>query len=236
MALAEVHRSRDWNWSGAEDAYRCALMFNPNNEGARRLYGVFLSAQRQTGAAATMTDRACELDPLCLVTNTSAAWVRYVDGHYDDVVERCRHTIDMDAGFLAPHRLLAAARLQMGDVGGSIQYLDSVPAILRDPTSLAWLAHALGVNGDRDRAARILSTLNDWARDRYVSPYHRAIGHAGLEDFDATFALLSRACDDRDPALMHLASEPRFDAIRRDARYAAVIGRIGVDRESAVHA
>ena len=236
VALAEVRRSRDWNWEGAEDAYRRALMFNPSNEGARRLYGVFLSARRQTDAAAMMTDRACELDPLCLVANTSAAWVRYVGGHYDDVVERCRHTIDMDADFLAPHRLLAAARLQMGDVDASIQHLDSVPAVRTDPTSLAWLAHALGVKGDRDRATHILCQLDELAQERYVSSYHRAIGHAGLGDFDATFARLSRACDERDPSLMHLASEPRFDAIRSDARYAAVMGRLGLDRETAVHA
>ena len=236
VALAEVRRSRDWDWDGAEDAYRRALMFNPNNEGALRLYGVFLSARRQPDAAATMTDRACELDPLCLVANTSAAWVRYVGGRYEDVVELCRHTIDMDAGFLAPHRLLAAARLQMGDVGGSIQHLDSVPAVRTDATSLAWLAHALGVKGDRHRATSILCQLDEWAQERYVSPYHRALGHAGLGDFDATFAMLSRACDERDPAVMHVASEPRFAAIRPDARYAAVIERLGLGMETAAHA
>ena len=134
-------------------------MFNPSNEGARRLYGVFLAArgQNRRGRAA-MTDRACELDPLCLVASTSAAWVRYVGGHYDDVVERCRHTIDMDADFLAPHRLLAAARLQMGEREREASGI-STRCRARgtwDPTSLAWLAHALGVKGDRDRATDIL--------------------------------------------------------------------------------
>lgn len=236
VALAEVRRSRDWDWGGAEDAYRRALMFNPSHEGARRLYGVFLGAQGQPDAAAAMTERACELDPLCLVANTSAAWVSYVGGHYDDVVERCRHTIDMDAGYLASHRLLAAARLQMGEVGASIQYLDSVPAVRTDQTSLAWLAHALAVKGDRDRAQNILCQLDELALERYVSSYHRALAHTGLGDFDAAFGLLVRACDERDPWLMHLASEPRFEPIRSDARYAAVIGRLGLSLETVAHA
>ncbi len=236
VALAEVRRCRDWDWDGAEEAYRRALMFNPSNEGARRLYGVLLGARRQHDAAASMTDRACELDPLCLVAGTSAAWVRYVGGHYGAVVELCRHTIDMDAAFLAPHRLLAAARLQMGDVNASIQYLDSVPAVRTDPMSLAWLAHALGVKGDRDRATNILCQLDELAQERYVSPYHRALGHVGLGDFDTTFAMLSRACEERDPSLMHVNSEPRFDAIRSDARYTAVVGRLGLGLETAAHA
>ena len=236
VALAEVRRSRDWDWNGAEDSYRRALMFNPSSEGARRLYGVFLAARHQTDAALTMADRACELDPLCLVANTSAAWVRYIGGRYDEVVERCRHTIDMDADFVVPHRLLAAARLQMGEVDASIQYLDSVPAVQKDPTSVAWLAHALGVKGDRDRATNLLCQLDELAEQRYVSPYHRALAHAGLGNFDATFAMLALACDDRDPSLLHLASEPRFDVIRSDALYVAILGRLGFDVEIAAHA
>jgi len=152
------------------------------------------------------------------------------------VVERCRHTIDMDANFLAPHRLLAAARLQMGDVNGSVQYLDSVPAAQADPTSLAWLAHALGVKGERGRATNILCHLDELAQERYVSFYHRALAHTGIGDFDAAFAMLTRACDERDPWLMHLASEPRFAPIWSDARYTAVISRLGLNQEAIAHA
>src|SRR5262249_12240250 len=65
VALAEVRRSRDWDWNGADEAYRRAMAINPSHEGAVRLYGVFLGARRQTAQAAAMTDRACVLDPLC---------------------------------------------------------------------------------------------------------------------------------------------------------------------------
>ena len=236
VALAEVRRSRDWDWDGAEEVYRRAMSFNPSNEAARRLYGLLLGARRQHEAAMAMTDRAFELDPLCLTAGTSAAWARYVAGQYDDVIERCRHTIDMDPSYVAPHRLLAAARLQTGDVNGSVQYLSSLASTRTDPTSLAWLAHALGVKGDRDRAVDILCQLDELAQERYVSSYHRALALAGLGDFDATFAQLSRACDQRDPALMHLASEPRFATIRSDARYAAVAQRLGLTMETTAHA
>jgi TolB-like protein/tetratricopeptide (TPR) repeat protein len=196
------------------EVYRRALSFNPSNEAARRLYGLLLGARRQFDAAVAMTDRALELDPLCLTAGTSAAWVRYVAGDYDDVIERCRHTIDMDPAYLAPHRLLAAARLQAGDVNGCIQHLDSLPAARTDPVALAWLAHALGVKGDRDRAVNILCHLDELAQDRYVSSYHRALAHAGLGDLDATFTRRARA-GERDPAIMHLVSEPRFDTVRQ---------------------
>jgi len=235
VALAEVRRSRDWNWDGAEDAYRRALTINPNNEGARRLYGVFLASRRQPSQAAAMTDRACELDPLCLVANTSAAWVRYVSGDYEGAIERCKHTIDMEADFAAPHRLLAASRLQMGDVDGGIRHIESVPSVLHDPTTMAWLAHAFGVRGDRGSATSLLRQLDDVGRTRYVSNYHRALAWTGLREFDTAFGLLARACDERDPALMLLPTEPRFAALRAEAPYGAMAARLHLDLETTVH-
>jgi TolB-like protein/Tfp pilus assembly protein PilF len=235
IALAEVRRSRDWNWDGAQEAYRRALAINPSNEGALRLYGVFLAARRQMAQATAMTDRARELDPLCLVTNTSAAWVRYVSGRYDEVIELCRHTIDMEASYPAPHRLLAAATLQRGDVDGSVRYLDSSPCAHHDPTTRAWLAHATAVQGDRARAMQILGELDAMSRTQFVSAYHRALGWTGLGDFDAAFALLCEACETRDPSLMHVASEPRFAPLRSDLRYAALTARLGLPVEHVAH-
>jgi TolB-like protein/Tfp pilus assembly protein PilF len=222
IALAEVRRSRDWNWEGAEEAYRRALSINPSHEAALRLYGLFLGAWGHIDQAIAMTDRACEIDPLCLVAHTCAAWVRFVGRNFEDAIERCLHTIDMEPDFLPAHRLLAAARLQTGAVDESIEYLESLPSVRHDPTSLAWLAHAVAVRGDCTRAKSLLRQLDELSAARYVSPYHRAIGWAGIGDFDTAFGLLSSAYDDRDPSLMHVASEPRFDALRADARYAHV--------------
>ena len=234
-ALAEVRRARDWNWDGADEAFRRALTINPSNEGARRLYGVFLASRGQTSQGAVMTDIACELDPLCLVSNTGAAWVRYVTGDYAEVIDRCRHTIDMAVDFPAPHRLLAAAYVQLGDATAGVRHLESAASTHWEPPTLACLAHAAAVSGDQPRALNILGKLEEMSRSRYVSRYHWALGWAGLKDLDKAFAMLSCACDDRDPALMLLNTEPRFEALRQDPRYTALAGRLGFDREMTVH-
>ena len=234
-ALAEVRRSRDWDWYGADEAFRRALTINPSNEGARRLYGVFLASRGQTRKAAAMTDIACELDPLCLVSNTGAAWVRYVTGDYAEVVDRCRHTIDMAADFPAPHRLLAAALVQMGDAKAGVRHFESAPSTHGDPPTLAWFAHAAAVSGDTPRALAMLDRLEAMSLERYVSRYHWALAWTGVGDADKAFAKLSCACDERDPALMLLHTEPRFEALRADPRYASIAARLGLNPEAAAH-
>jgi hypothetical protein len=73
------------------------------------------------------------------------------------------------------------------------------------------------------------------ARQRYVSRYHWALACAGAGDFDQAFMKLAGACEDRDPALMLLNTDPRFAGVRKDDRYAAVSARLGFDREITVH-
>ena len=141
----------------------------------------------------------------------------------------------MEADFPAAHRLLAAAYVQMGDAKAGVRHLESVPPIHWEPPTLACLAHAAGVMGDRSRALDILGEIETISRKRYVSRYHWAIAWTGVSDFDKAFATLSCACDERDPALMLLTTEPRFNVLRGDPRYAAVIERLGLDRENTVH-
>src|SRR5206468_2008286 len=127
------------------------------------------------------------LDPLCLVSNTGAAWVRFVTGDYAEVIDRCRHTIDMAASFPAPHRLLAAALVQMGDARGAVRHLESAPSTHWEPPTLAWFAHAIAVSGDCTRARGIIDRLEAMSPERYISRYHVALAWTGVGDIDKAF-------------------------------------------------
>ena len=77
LALAEIRRTLEWNWRMAEDEYRTAIALSPSCESAHRFYAQFLAAMSRFGEAKAEADRACDVDPFCLVVTTSAAWVRY---------------------------------------------------------------------------------------------------------------------------------------------------------------
>ena len=59
---------------------------------------------------------------------------------------------------------------------------------------------------------------------------HLAIAITGLGDFDEAFAALDQAWLDRDPALATLDAEPRFEPLRSDQRYRAIVDRIKIPR------
>ena len=228
LALGEVRRMLQWDARAARSAYSQAIVLNPSYETAHRAYAAMLTSLGRHAQAIRESDRACELDPLCLAVNTTAAWVRFAAGDYAGAIDQCRHTIDLDERYPAAWRLLGAAYLQLGDEKEALRVLELACTGEMDPVATAWLTHARAVLGDRASAAGLLTKLERLARQRYVPAYHLALAHTGLGDIESAFAALRQGMEDRDPALPNLAVDPRFAPLRGDRRFDQLVTRLGI--------
>jgi TolB-like protein/tetratricopeptide (TPR) repeat protein len=228
VALAEVRKSLEWNWPLAETTYRTAIALSPSCETAHRSLGALLASLSRFAEAKAEADRACDLDPLCLTVNTSAAWVRYSAGEFDETIDRCQYTLDMDPGFTPARRLLGAAYLAAGRTEQALVELEAAATPEAGALSLAWLAHAQAIGGRQNEARAGVAHLDALARKTYVPPYHLAIAHAGLGDRDSAFALLTKALTNRDPAVTSVGVEPRFEPLWRDKRYNDLMAQLGI--------
>jgi TolB-like protein/tetratricopeptide (TPR) repeat protein len=228
LAMGDACRMLDWDWAAAEAGYLHAIALNPSYESAHRAYAVMLGTVGRHAEAVRESERACELDPLCLVVGTSAAWVRYAAGDYVASIEHSRNTVDMDPEFVPARRLLGAACLQAGRDAEALAELELVAGFGSDPVVLTWLAHAKAISGARREAAALIARARALESERYVSGYHLAIAYAGVGDLDAAFDSLDRASLDRDPALPGIAVEPRLQPLREDARFQDLLARLGL--------
>jgi TolB-like protein/Tfp pilus assembly protein PilF len=227
LALAEIRRILEWNWRTAEDEYRTAIALSPSCETAHRFYAQFLAAMSRFGEAKAEADRACDVDPFCLVVMTSAAWVRYTAGEFTTAIDRVRHVLDMDGSYIPARRLLGVSLLGAGRPNEALVELAAAAGHGgSEPVSLAWLAHAKALGGAREEAGAIVAKLESELRNAYVPGYHLALAHTGLGNRDAAFALLEKACAEREPAVINLNVEPRFEPLRRDSRYSALLQRL----------
>lgn len=231
LALAETQRMLDFDWVGAEASYLRALALNPSSESAHRAYALLLSALGRHREAVRESDRAIELDPLCLVVGGAAAWVAYAAGDYTAAIEIARNTIDMDPEFVRARRVLAAAYLQSGRIGEAVAELETSAALTDHPVLLGWLAHARAITGRTFEAETILARM--LTQDGYRQHYALAVAYIGLGRIDEAFEALDVACLDRDPLLTHVAVEPRFDHLRGDPRFGALLTRMGLSTSPA---
>ena len=97
------------------------------------------------------------------------------------------------------------------------------------PFTLGFLAYACGRAGRRDDARRLLDRAGGLAREGYVPPTTFALGHIGLDEWDAAFEWMDRAIETRDPIIMPIKSYPFLDPVRGDARYRALLHKMHLD-------
>src|SRR6185369_4914442 len=90
----------------------------------------------------------------------------------------------------------------------------------------AGLANALVVAGRTDEARAMLAELSRRREERYVSPWALASIHAGLGEGDEALHWLERAFDERDSSLVWLKVHPRFDQLRGEPRFEALLARL----------
>ena len=227
LAVANIRAMLDWDWEAAEAGFRQSIALNPSSDGAHRWYGILLAGLGRSSEAVRESQRASELDPLCLVVGTSNAWTRYMAGDYEGAINVCRYVMDMQRHFTPAWRVLGASLIQMGCVAEGVAELEAAGAIApTDPVLLAWLAHAKAVRGECGLARTILAALEGMRHERFVPAYHVALAHVGLGNADEAFRQLDAACEQRDPALVNVSRDPRFEPIRSDGRFAGLLSRL----------
>ena len=72
----------------------------------------------------------------------------------------------------------------------------------------------------------MLEKLSQRTAAEYVPPFCVALVHTGLGDLDQALHWLERACEERSHWLIYLKAWPLFDALRSDARFTSLLGRI----------
>lgn len=242
IATGDVHRILEWDWARAEESYTAALAFNPSSATAYRRLSLMLAALGRVDEAEKAAGRVLELDPLCLVVGSATAWSSYLGGAYELCVERSRSVLDLDPRFGQARRVLSAGLLALGRV-------DEAVSVLADPhasgdgmwVSSLWLAHALGASGRVNEASALIQQALSDDSHSYVPGFHSAVAHVGIGRLDAALTALEAAAEQRDPALIQMAADPRLRPLHREPRFLALVRRLNLpltilDRTSAAFA
>jgi DNA-binding winged helix-turn-helix (wHTH) protein/TolB-like protein/Flp pilus assembly protein TadD len=229
IALAHVRCWYDWDWSGAESEFKRAIQLSLNNPMATQYYASYLIAMGRHKEAVSEIKQAQRLAPLSLNINVQVARILYFAREYDEAIEQCLKTLDMDPNYGGASLFLGRVYKQKGMYKEALAELEKARDLMRDsPEVLSFIGYTYAVSGRRVEALKKLQELKGRSNQRYVSPYHIAMVYAGLGEQDEAFEWLEKAYEDREGRMTILKFAPEFDGLRTDSRYTDLMRRIGL--------
>ena len=235
-SLAEAHTSRgcvcmlyDWDWPSAEQEFLRAIQLKERYGTAHFWYACYLWAMGRTAESVNQASRAQALAPLSPVANANLGWALYFGRRYDDAITQCSKALELDAHYVMMHTVLGQAYLAMSRYEEAIGALQSAVGFSGGAAfTTCALGYAYGKGGKRREAEKILQDLLQPTGAEYVSPFCVALVHTGLGDEDQALAWLDRAYEERSHWLVYAKVWPLLDDLRSNARFAALIGKVGL--------
>ncbi|MDQ3697293.1 MAG: tetratricopeptide repeat-containing serine/threonine-protein kinase [Gemmatimonadota bacterium] len=227
-ALGTVLMAYEWDFAGAERAFRRALALTPNDPLAHAYVSTVLvrTTGREQPALAEI-QKAIELDPMN---------VRYVAGlagtlvwlrRYDEALEAGRRALALDPGVGGLYIVMGEAYLANEMPADALLMFQRAQELgyVRSPEAIA---RAFAALGRHDESRRIVEDLERVVLSRYVRPEYMARVYVSLGDKEKAFAWLDSAYAARSAGLTWLKVHPGYDPLRADPRFTRLMTKVGL--------
>ncbi len=237
--IAETHAAigaiaffYDWDWSTARREVDHVISLRPETTEPYACTLHYSDALGQPDEAVQKVRVVNEEHPTSLIISSEIACASYYARRFDQAIIESQKTIEMDPTFAPSYYNLGRALGQKG------MYDQAIPALakaanLLDGNShvLAELSYIYAVSGHKDEAKKAANDLDAIAARRYVDPYLRAVIAIGMGDRPRALALLNDAYAGRSVWMPWLKVEPKFDSLRDEPKFQALIAKMNFQIE-----
>jgi len=226
--LGEVKLTYDWDWKGAEADYRKAIALNPNDPIAHAYYGSYLNVVGRSDEGLQETIRAKELNPLDLAISVMLANKYFYRRDYDKSEALVREILSVDSAYAVRYSLLARIGFAKGRFDEAASLYGKGIA-LGDDIAGEGLGASLALSGQTGEARTVLADLIRQSDSGSQTQVSIAATYLALGERDSTIYWLDKAYELRDSYLPWVRLLPMFDGIRSDARYVALMKKMGLE-------
>jgi TolB-like protein/Flp pilus assembly protein TadD len=222
--LGGVLTSASMDFAGARQAYARALATGSGSADILTRYGQFSYEVGDFDRGLPAVRRAAQLDPLNPRVFRSLGYALIAARLYGEGIAAMRQALALKPSAEGAHAAIGDALLLQGDARGALDEYGREP--------LAWLgeagkAMAYKRLGDGAAASAAFKALASQANG--VTLYQQAQVLAQWGESDRAIATLLAAQKAGDGGVVLVKTDPMMDPLRGDARFAALVKRLGLD-------
>ncbi len=219
-SLANLKFYNDWDWAGAEAAFKRALELDPGGLDVHRSYGHLLMCLGRHDEAVREGQIAAQLDPLSSETQTALGRFLYRARRYEEALLHLQRAIEREPRSIGANYRLGDVYVQLRRYAEAIAVFEKGRALTRaDSTFQAAIVRVYALTGRQQEARQMISGLK-------VEPGAMAEVYTALGDKDEAFRILARAIDERNSLLVTLKEDPTLDNLHSDPRWKELLRRM----------
>jgi len=254
-SAAYLSSNFDRNWQKAEREYRRAIELNPNYMQAHFWLASLLSKTGRFDEAILQIKQAQKIDPLSIPSNRALAKILYLARRYDEAIKKCYEILEINPNFGPANGLLgmiyrdkkmykealqevnkliefSIAEYNPPEQNGKKPLSPSQKQLIfaeSDPEATALAGQVYALNGEKNKALKVIKWLEDLSALRYVEPHAIALVYAGLGNKDKAFEYLEKSIADSSAILTYFKVWSFLDPLRSDPRFDDLLQRIGFE-------
>lgn len=217
----------EWNWAASEAELKRAIELDPKNADAHNFYAHLLSNTGRHEEALAEAKLSRELDPLNLRACALEGQFLIHAGQVDAGIARLNALLDLDPNHWMVHLFLASGYIEKGMWDKAIDEGRKTVQINPHTRSFSYLGYALAKAGREREAREELDKIMALGKERWVSPYSTALLYNALNDRERTIAWLEKGLVERDPRMVFLKVEPKWNNLRDDSQFQKVMTAVG---------
>jgi TolB-like protein/thioredoxin-like negative regulator of GroEL len=229
LALARILELFDWDWAGAEHAYKQGIALNPSTTFGRMHFADFLFHMGRFEESIEFARQTLELDPLSPAAYNGVAFpLMFLAGRDEEALEFFREGLEIDPDFPQSHFALSEFYLMRGEFDNALSHLAQFVRVEQTPSTstLGLAGRVYSLAGRHAEARATLSELMERRAQAYVRPSALVEIFVGLGEFEEALRWLEVAYEERDIGLVWLKEGWVFDRLRSDPQFQVILERM----------
>jgi TolB-like protein/Flp pilus assembly protein TadD len=228
-SLGIVRMWLEWDWPGAESAFRRAIELNSSFVTAHMHYAHLLSTLGRHREAAAEIRIARQVDPLSPSAHIFSGIFMYNAREYNAAIEHLLNAMALNPNLWLAHLFLGKVHERKGMSNEALGAFQKAFDLLGGNTELISLkGYVHARQGSRAEAEQAVRLLTELSKQKYVPPYNIALVYAGLGEVEGALSWLEKAYETRDVRTTFLAVEAKWDALRDHPQFQDLLHRLAL--------
>jgi len=234
LDLAALRMVYSLDWAGAERETKRAIDLNPGFDEIHYAYSFFLVVMRRFREAVAEGKRALACNPLSVRISQHLGYTLYCARNYDEAIRQYRKALELDPDDAGVCEALGDTYERNGEPGKAVEHWKKA-MLLADDRELVRTLGTHSTKRSRDEGVRAVAVqrLGRLQRHRksgaYVPAIRFARQHLRAGHREEALKWLMLACEERNVYSLLIATDPFYDPLRGDQRFAKLLRRMKLD-------